>query len=140
MALILTNKDRFIQMKKNVLLIILVAFSVLGYSQDKKNENKIVTLSAQSYQKEVAKGIVLVDYWAVWCGPCRKMEPVLKQIAAETNVKVAKLNVDDYKAFVRTKQVPTIPTMIVYRDGEEMQRLVGVYSKEELLKVLDSYK
>lgn len=127
-------------MKKNVLLIILVAFSVLGYSQDKKNENKIVTLSAQSYQKEVAKGIVLVDYWAVWCGPCRKMEPVLKQIAAETNVKVAKLNVDDYKAFVRTKQVPTIPTMIVYRDGEEMQRLVGVYSKEELLKVLDSYK
>ncbi|QIK56272.1 thioredoxin [Dysgonomonas sp. HDW5A] len=111
------------------------------FAQDKNdNANKIITLTAKSYEQEVSKGLVLVDYWAVWCGPCRKMEPVLKQIAAETDVKVGKLNVDDYKAFVRTKNVPTIPTMIIYKEGKEVQRLVGVYTKEEILKVLDNYK
>lgn len=128
-------------MKKKVLLGVLLFFSIIVFAQDKSSSvNKIVTLTAKSYEQEVSKGLVLVDYWAVWCGPCRKMEPVLKEIASETNVKVGKLNVDDYKAFVRTKNVPTIPTMIIYKEGEEVQRLVGVYTKDELLEVLNSYK
>lgn len=128
-------------MKKSIFLTILLFLSVVMFAQDKKdNANKIITLTAKSYEQEVSKGLVLVDYWAVWCGPCRKMEPVLKQIAAETDVKVGKLNVDDYKAFVRTKNVPTIPTMIIYKEGKEVQRLVGVYTKDEILKVLDNYK
>ncbi len=126
-------------MKKSILLIALLVLSVVLFAQDKA-VNKIVTLTATSYEQEVSKGVVLVDYWAVWCGPCRKMEPVLKQIAAETDVKIAKLNVDDYKAFVRTRNVSTIPTMIVYKDGKEVKRLVGVYSKDEILEVLSSYK
>lgn len=128
-------------MKKSFFLTILLSLSAIVFAQNKSdNAGKIITLTAKSYEQEVSKGLVLVDYWAVWCGPCRKMEPVLKQIAAETDVKVGKLNVDDYKAFVRTKNVPTIPTMIIYKDGKEVQRLVGVYSKDEVLKVLDSYK
>ena len=128
-------------MKKSIFLTVLLFLSVVMFAQDKNdNANKIITLTAKSYEQEVSKGLVLVDYWAVWCGPCRKMEPVLKQIAAETDVKVGKLNVDDYKAFVRTKNVPTIPTMIIYKEGKEVQRLVGVYTKGELLKVLNSYK
>ena len=128
-------------MKKSIFLTVLLFLSVVMFAQDKNdNANKIITLTAKSYEQEVSKGLVLVDYWAVWCGPCRKMEPVLKQIAAETDVKVGKLNVDDYKAFVRTKNVPTIPTMIIYKEGKEVQRLVGVYTKDELLKVLNSYK
>lgn len=128
-------------MKKSFFLTILLSLSAIVFAQNKNdNAGKIITLTAKSYEQEVSKGLVLVDYWAVWCGPCRKMEPVLKQIAAETDVKVGKLNVDDYKAFVRTKNVPTIPTMIIYKDGKEVQRLVGVYSKDEVLKVLDSYK
>lgn len=128
-------------MKKSIFLTVLLFLSVVMFAQDKKDDaNKIITLTAKSYEQEVSKGLVLVDYWAVWCGPCRKMEPVLKQIAAETDVKVGKLNVDDYKAFVRTKNVPTIPTMIIYKEGKEVQRLVGVYTKDEILKVLDNYK
>ena len=128
-------------MKKSIFLTVLLFLSVVMFAQGKNdNANKIITLTAKSYEQEVSKGLVLVDYWAVWCGPCRKMEPVLKQIAAETEVKVGKLNVDDYKAFVRTKNVPTIPTMIIYKEGKEVQRLVGVYTKEEILKVLDNYK
>lgn len=128
-------------MKKSFFLTILLSLSAIVFAQNKSdNSGKIITLTAKSYEQEVSKGLVLVDYWAVWCGPCRKMEPVLKQIAEETDVKLGKLNVDDYKAFVRTKNVPTIPTMIIYKDGKEVQRLVGVYSKDEVLKVLDSYK
>lgn len=128
-------------MRKNVLLVFLLFISVAMLAQDKGGDaKKIITLTAKSYAQEVSKGLVLVDYWAVWCGPCRKMEPVLKEIASETDVKVGKLNVDDYKAFVRTKNVPTIPTMIIYKEGEEVQRLVGVYTKDELIKVLNSYK
>ena len=128
-------------MRKNVLLVFLLFISVAMLAQDKGGDTKkIITLTAKSYAQEVSKGLVLVDYWAVWCGPCRKMEPVLKEIASETDVKVGKLNVDDYKAFVRAKNVPTIPTMIIYKEGEEVQRLVGVYTKDELIKVLNSYK
>lgn len=128
-------------MKKSIVLSLLFVFSLVLVAQDKKDtKNKIVTLTSKSYDEEVSKGLVLVDYWAVWCGPCRKMEPVLKQVAEETDVKVGKLNVDDYKAVARTKGVSTIPTMFIYKDGKEMQRLVGVYTKDELLKVLNSYK
>ncbi|MBD8346799.1 MULTISPECIES: thioredoxin [unclassified Dysgonomonas] len=128
-------------MKKSIVLSLLFVFSLVIVAQDKKDtKNKIVTLTSKSYDEEVSKGLVLVDYWAVWCGPCRKMEPVLKQVAEETDVKVGKLNVDDYKAVARAKGVSTIPTMFIYKDGKEMQRLVGVYTKDELLKVLNSYK
>lgn len=128
-------------MKKSIVISLLLVFSLVLVAQDKKDtKNKIVTLTSKSYDDEVSKGLVLVDYWAVWCGPCRKMEPVLKQIAEETDVKVGKLNVDDYKAVARAKGVSTIPTMFIYKDGKEMQRLVGVYTKDELLKVLNSYK
>lgn len=128
-------------MKKSIVLSLLLVFSLVLVAQDKKDtKNKIVTLTSKSYDDEVSKGLVLVDYWAVWCGPCRKMEPILKQIAEEADVKVGKLNVDDYKAVARAKGVSTIPTMFIYKDGKEMQRLVGVYTKDELLKVLNSYK
>lgn len=126
-------------MKKNILFIALFIWSVVALAQDLKKDPKIVTLTVQSYKQETEKGLTLVDYWAVWCGPCRRMEPILKQIAAETDVKVGKLNVDDYKTFARTQKVSTIPTLILYRDGKEVERLVGVYSKDELRSVLNKY-
>lgn len=128
-------------MKKSIVLTLFLLFTVVIWAQDRKESaNKIITLTDKTYEKEISKGLVLVDYWAVWCGPCRKMEPVLKQIAAETNVKVGKLNVDDYKNIASAKGVSTIPTMFIYKDGKEVERLVGVYTKEDLLKVLNIYK
>jgi len=129
----------------NILILsVLSILSIHIYAQDnnpkeKQESNKIITLSAKSYEKETGEGVVLVDYWATWCGPCKKMEPILKEISTETSVKIAKLNVDDYKAFVNTQKVGIIPTMIIYKDGEEVKRLTGAYSKDELMEILKPY-
>lgn len=125
-------------MKNYIILLLLSVLSVNVYSQ-KEMKNKTITISAQSYNEDIASGVVLVDYWAPWCGPCRKLAPVLKEIAEETDVIVGKLNVENYKSFARKQNVSIIPTMIIYDEGKEVERLQGVYSKEELLEILHPY-
>lgn len=105
----------------------------------KKPDKKVVNLSAKSYEKEIAEGIVLVEYWAPWCGPCRKLAPILKQISEETVVKVGKLNVDHHKAFVKKQNINIVPTMIIYKDGIEKERLNGSYTKDELMEILNTH-
>lgn len=125
-----------------VILILAVSF-VMGVSAKGKTESdkgKVVVLSAKSYESEVASGLVLVDFWAAWCGPCRRLEPVLKSLVVDNDLKVGKLNVDNYKAFVRGKGVSKLPTLLLYKDGKEVERLTGLYSKEELQEILNKYK
>lgn len=125
-----------------VILILAVSF-VMGVSAKGKTESdkgKVVVLSAKSYESEVASGLVLVDFWAAWCGPCRRLEPMLKSLVVDNDLKVGKLNVDNYKAFVRGKGVSKLPTLLLYKDGKEVERLTGLYSKEELQEILNKYK
>lgn len=126
-------------MKKYLTIICLLAITLTAGSQSKKAQGQVVTITATNYSKETAKGIVIVDYWAPWCGPCRKLAPILKDISSEKNIKVAKLNVDENKAFASSQKISIIPTMLIYKDGKEVERLTGLYSKEELLEILNKY-
>lgn len=125
------------------IVLILNSTSLFAINGDiPQKDSRIITLTSSNYDKETAKGLVFVDYWATWCGPCRRMAPILDEIAEEykDSVKIGKVNVDHYKQFSLDKGIKLLPTIIVYNQGKEVTRITGLASKEDLLKVIATYK
>ena len=103
-----------------------------------------ITLLTDTNFNEEVKGSdepVLVDFWAEWCGPCKMIAPILEEIASEHagKVRIAKLNVDDAPATAQQFQVMSIPTLILFKDGEPQKRLVGARGKGQLLEELSAF-
>lgn len=125
---------------KNIssLLLFVLIFSVQSVFAE-NNTNKPIKITASNYQQEISEGVVIVDFWAPWCKSCRKLSPVLDKIAKDKNlnIKVAKLNVDSYKSFAIEKGIKILPTTIIYKDGKEITRITGTYSKEDILKIIE---
>lgn len=99
-----------------------------------------ITLTKDNFDQEVLKSDrpVLVDFWASWCGPCMALAPTIDEIAEEQNgIKVGKVNVDDEGELARQFRVMSIPTLMVFKDGELVRREVGGRSKEEILEMID---
>ena len=100
----------------------------------------VITLNKDNFEEEVLKSekLVLVDFWASWCGPCRMMSPVIDQVAEEMgdNIKVGKINIDEERDLALQYDVMSIPTFIVFKDGREIGRSVGVQDKEEIKGML----
>lgn len=101
----------------------------------------IIELSETNYEPEVLKaaGPVLVDFYAPWCGPCKMLAPVLEQLAGEFSgrVKFAKLNVDDAPELAGRYDITGVPTLMLFRDGQMIERIVGLPSPRALKAVLD---
>ena len=84
-----------------------------------------------------APGVVLVDFWAGWCGPCRMLSPIVEELAEENpHIKVAKVDVDDQQELALQFSVMTIPSLFVFKNGKQVAHAVGVKSKEELLELV----
>ena len=100
----------------------------------------VVSLNEKNFEEEVLQTdkIVLIDFWASWCGPCRMMSPVVDKIAEEMQdtVKVCKINIDEEQNLAVKYNVMSIPTFVVIKDGKEINRTVGVQEKEEIKKML----
>jgi thioredoxin 1 len=104
------------------------------------DHEKILTLSDKNFQNQTKNKVVLVDFWASWCGPCRMMAPVLNEIAGELkgNIYIGKVNVEQYQSLAQKFKVRGIPTMVLFKNGVEVNRFVGVKSKEYLIKQIQS--
>ena len=132
----------------SLIIVLVVAFAVLPDSLSTSsavsvnaNEQKPIVLSDASFQNEIKEGIVLVDFWATWCGPCRRQGPIVEELAKEFagKVKVCKLDVDHNRETATKYYVRSIPTIIIFKDGKVVERLVGLRSKSELTKTLKVY-
>ena len=100
------------------------------------DHEKIITLTDKNFQQKTKNRLVLVDFWAEWCAPCRMMAPILNEVVAELDGKafVGKVDVQKYQELATKFKVRGIPTLILFKDGKEVNRFVGVKTKDFLLK------
>ena len=127
-----------------ILGVLIVAFIVLRFIAMAKIKNaplvadhhRILTLTDKNFQQITKNKIVLVDFWASWCAPCRMMAPVLNEVSAELsgNSHVGKVDIQQYQSLAQKFKVRSIPTLVLFKNGTEINRFVGVKSKDYLLK------
>jgi thioredoxin 1 len=101
-----------------------------------QDHDKIKILTDQNFQNQIKTGIVLVDFWAEWCMPCKMMAPVLNSTADELNgnASIGKINIEQHSSMATKYKVRSIPTLILFKNGKEINRFVGGKSKDFLLK------
>jgi len=101
-----------------------------------KKSEKIKILNPKNIDVNLKNKIVLVDFWASWCGPCKMMAPVLNEIAEDdkTSFTVAKVNVEQYQQLATKYKVKNLPTLVLFKNGKEVQRLIGFKNKKAILK------
>jgi thioredoxin 1 len=105
------------------------------------NDN-ILTLTDKNFQYQTKNKLILVDFWASWCAPCRMMAPVLNDVADELtgNSYIGKVNIEEYQSLAQKFQVRNIPTLILLKNGIEVNRFVGIKNKDFLLQQINKIK
>ncbi len=127
-----------------ILGLIIVVFGIILFTAKAKMKNiplpadneKIITLTDKNFQHQINNRTILVDFWASWCMPCRMMAPILNEVSAELKEgsKVGKLNIEQFQSIAQNYKVRNIPTMILFKNGKEIKRFVGVKNKDFLLE------
>ena len=133
--------------------IALVIVAILGlsvffiYRSYKKMKNTpmpedseyVKILTTQNFDNQIKKGLTIVDFWAAWCMPCKVMAPILNSVANELkdSASVGKLNIEDHQAVAARYQVRSIPTLIMFKNGKEINRFVGIKTKDFLINQIN---
>lgn len=101
--------------------------------------NHVKEIGDNNMVETIQQGVTLVDFWAPWCGPCRMQGPILEQVAAKVagRATIAKVNVDEARQTAINHGIRSIPTLIVFKDGQPVQQFVGVQSEQQLLAAID---
>ncbi|MDO4280838.1 MAG: thioredoxin [Peptococcaceae bacterium] len=101
----------------------------------------VIVVDENNFQEVVLQSEkpVLVDFWAEWCGPCKMLSPIIDEVASENagGTKICKLNVDDAKAIVKQYGVMSIPTVMLFKNGKEVERAVGFRPKHDIIRIIN---
>lgn len=105
-----------------------------------KGEKMAINLNEANFGEHTAKGAVLVDFWAAWCGPCQALSPVIDELFTdfEGKAKICKVNVDEERALARKYSVSSIPTILLMKDGQVVEQIVGAHSKSVFASKLNA--
>ena len=96
-----------------------------------------IKLNKDNYEKEIKdKGIVIVDFYATWCGPCMMLAPILEELSSK--YKVCKINVDEEQELARENAIMSIPTVYIYKDGELLNTFIGYKTKEDIESIINN--
>ena len=103
--------------------------------------DKLTTLTDSNFDQEIKDGVTLVDFWAEWCGPCRRIAPIVEQLAGEYDgrARIAKLNVDENPNIPGRFMIRGIPTLLLFKDGQLADTLVGLAPKEDIARMIDKH-
>ncbi len=101
----------------------------------------IITLNYPNFEETVAEGVVLVDFWAEWCEPCKVLDPILEEVGKKfgNGLIIAKVNADDNRLLTNKYGVMNIPAMILFKDGKKVHHFAGIQPKESIMSVIKKY-
>lgn len=132
----------------SIVIVALIVLFVYGYLKVQrmnsmpavKESDKIKTLNDKNFKHQIKNGVTLVDFWASWCMPCKMMAPVLNDVAEHPSLtgNVAKVDVEKNKGVASKYGIRSIPTMVLFKNGKEIERFVGIKTKDFLIKQMKS--
>jgi thioredoxin 1 len=102
--------------------------------------NSLAHLTDENFQETISKGVTLVDFYATWCGPCRMVAPIVEKLAGDFQgkAKIVKVDIDQSQQVTSSLQITSVPTLILFKNGKEIKRIVGVKDEDYLKNLVES--